>query len=145
MGYDTGNVIANLIFAYDNGIAYGEKDFCEWIISCIKDTVDLFVKKFIACYDENVTDVMAKVPGFRDYYLGTILRDTASYAGTELIRRTVGMAQVKDVNSIEDPAKKAEAKRLNILCAKDYILNCENFKTGDDFIAAITRAAKAAK
>ncbi len=145
IGYDTGNVIANLIFAYDSGAAYGKTEFCEWIKSCIKDTVDLFVKKFVACYDENVTDVMAKVPGFREDYLGTVLRDTASYAGTELIRRTVGMAQVKDVNTIEDAAKRAEAKRLNILCAKDYILNCECFKNGDDFVAALTRAADAAK
>ena len=34
MGYDIGNVVANLIFAYDNGVAAGETAFCEWTLQC---------------------------------------------------------------------------------------------------------------
>ena len=145
IGYDVGNVIANMIFAWDNGVAAGAREFCDWCLKCIEDTVDLFCRKFIACYDENVTDVMAKVPGFREAYLAGILSDTAAYTGTELARRTVGMAQVKDVNTIEDEAKRAYAKRVNILCAKDCILHRDSFATGADFVAAIRRAAEAAK
>lgn len=145
MGYDIGNVIANLIFAWDNGFASGDTEFCDWALGAISDTVDLFCKKFIKCFDETVTDTMAKIPGFREEYLNSILCDTASYTGTELIRRTVGMAQVKDVNSIEDEEKRARAKRINILCAKDCILNRTSFKTGSDYVAAIKRAAEASK
>lgn len=143
MGYDIGNVIANLIFAWDNGYETGASEFCDWALSAISDTVDLFCQKFIKVYDETVTDTMAKVPGFRDAYLDSILRDTAAYTGTELIRRTVGMAQVKDVNSIEDEKKRAQAKKINILCGKECILNSASFKTGADYVAAIKRAAEA--
>ncbi|MGE5495900.1 MAG: hypothetical protein ACM3S4_11440 [Burkholderiales bacterium] len=90
-------------------------------------------------------DVMAKTEGFKEYYLDTVLADTAAYAGTELIRRTVGMAQVKDVTTIADPEKRAYAERVNILCAKDFIINRRKFKTGADFVAALMRAAEAAK
>ena len=65
--------------------------------------------------------------------------------GTELIRRTVGMANVKDVTTIADEAKRAHAEKVNILCAKDYIMNRTAFKNGADFIAAVTRADEAAK
>ena len=88
---------------------------------------------------------MAKVPGFKQWYLEGILNDTAGYAGTELHRRTVGMANVKDVTTIADQEKRAWVERLNILCGKDYIMNQAKFRTGADFVAAVKRAQEAAK
>ena len=145
MGYDIGNVVANLIFAWDNGRAAGAEAFCTWALDAIRDTIDLFREKFVKCFDECATEPMAKVPGFREFYLDSILSDTAGYAGTELHRRTVGMAQVKDVTTIADPAKRAHAERVNIICGKDYILNRTAFKTGADFVNAVLRADKAAQ
>lgn len=144
MGYDIGNVVANLIFAYDNGVAAGEEAFCVWTLQAIEQTLDLFCAKFEARFAEIVTDVMAKTPGFMQWYLAGIMADTAAYAGTELIRRTVGMAQVKDVTTIADEGKRAYAERLNILCAKDYIMNRTAYHTGKDFVAAVRRAAERA-
>ena len=145
MGYDIGNVVANLIFAWDNGRAAGAEEFCDWALKAIEETVDLFCEKFLKCFDECVTDLMAKTPGFKEFYLDSILSDTAAYAGTELIRRTVGMANVKDVTTIADEAKRAHAEKVNILCGKDYIMNRTAFKTGADFVAAVKRADEAAK
>lgn len=145
MGYDIGNVVANLIFAWDNGVAAGEIDFCDWVLKTTQETVDLFSQKFLRCFDECATEPMAKVKGFKEYYLGAILADTASYAGTELIRRTVGMAQVKDVTTIADDEKRAYAERVNVLCGKDYIMHASAFQAGKDFVEAVKRASAAAK
>ena len=145
MGYDIGNVVANMIFALDNGRAAGADAFCDWCLGAIAETIDLFSQKFLVCFDACVTDLMAKTPGFKEFYLESVLSDTAAYAGTELIRRTVGMANVKDVTTIADEAKRAHAEKVNILCAKDYIMNRTAFKNGADFIAAVTRADEAAK
>lgn len=145
MGYDVGNVVANLIFAYDNGLAAGDAAFCDWCLKVIEETMDLFVAKFNKKFDEAVTEPMAKVPGFKQWYLEGILNDTAGYAGTELHRRTVGMANVKDVTTIADQEKRAWVERLNILCGKDYIMNQTKFRTGADFVAAVKRAEEAAK
>ena len=87
---------------------------------------------------------MAKVPGFKEYYIDSILRDTAGYAGTELHRRTVGMANVVDVTSIKDERKRLLAERINILAGKDYILHQGRFKTGKDFVDAVLNAREAA-
>lgn len=145
MGYDIGNVVANFIFAYDNGYAAGNRPFCDWCLKTIVEVVDMFKEKFLKAYDANATDLMAKTPGFKEWYLDSIMTDTAAYAGTELHRRTVGMAQVKDVTTIEDPAKRAYAERVNILCGKDYIMHRDTFRTGADFVAAVHRAEEAAK
>ena len=52
MGYDIGNVVANLIFAWDNGRAAGADEFCDWALKTIEETVDLFCEKFLKCFDE---------------------------------------------------------------------------------------------
>jgi 5-methylthioribose kinase len=145
MGYDIGNIVANLIFAYDNGVAAGDEAFCDWTLNTIVETLDLFRIKFVRRFDEIVADRMAKTPGFKEWYLATIMRDTAAYAGTELIRRTVGMAQVKDVTTIPDADKRAYAERVNILCAKDYIMHRDAFQTGEAYVQAVRKASEAAK
>ena len=145
IGYDVGNVIANLVFAWDNGRAHNEKAFCDWALETIVQVVDLFKEKFLKAFDEKVTEPMAKVEGFKEYYLDTVLADTAGYAGTELHRRTVGMAQVKDVTTIDDERKRALAERINILLGKELIMRRDAFKTGQDYLDALRRAADKAR
>ena len=145
IGYDVGNVIANLIFAWNRANAEGKAEFCEWARRTIVEVVDLFNEKFLKRFEENVADYMAKVEGFGEYYLATVLTDTAGYTGTELIRRTVGMAQVKDITTITDAEKRARAERINILCAKEMIMKRINFRVGVDFTKALTRAVDAAE
>ena len=145
MGYDIGNLVANMIFAYDNGLAYGAEAFCKWTLEVIEQSIDLFIEKFNKKYDEAATEPMAKVKGFKEWYLEDILNDTAGYAGTELHRRTVGMANVADVTSIEDEKKRLLAERINILAGKDYILNQTKFRKGADFVAAVKKAKEEAE
>jgi len=144
MGYDIGNVIANLFFAWDNGDAAGNSSFCDWTLKTAVEVIDLFKSKFITEYKKKVTDLMAKTEGFAEYYLDTIIADTAAGAGTELVRRTVGMAQVKDVTTIADKKKRIRAERINILCAKDLIMNRSKIKTGKDFVDSFLKAIAAA-
>ena len=146
MGYDIGNVIANMFFAWCNGDATiedpAEKEkFCSWTLDTIEEIVDQFIAKFKVCFRENVTDTMAKTEGFLEWYLDGVLRDTAAVAGFESVRRTVGMANVKDITSISDEAKRARAEKIIITLAKDYIMNREtSFKSGADYRSAIAKA-----
>lgn len=145
MGYDIGNVIANMFFAWANGDATIEdpaqkKEFCDWVIDCIVEIVDKFIEKFKVAYKENVTEIMAKTEGFMEYYLGTILADTAGIAGLESIRRIVGMANNKDITTIQDEAKRARAEKIIVTLAKNYIMNRTEFVSGAAYRKAIEEA-----
>lgn len=145
MGYDIGNIIANMFFAYCNGDAVIEntdkkEEFCGWILNSIEEIVDKFIEKFKILYAEHVTDTMAKTEGFMDWYLGTVLRDTAAAAGLESIRRMVGMANVKDITSISDNEKRVRAEKIVITLAKNYIFNRNSFVCGADYRKAIMEA-----
>lgn len=149
IGYDIGNILANMFFAWCNGDAActcaAEKEhFCGWCLRTIKDIVDKFIEKYNMMYDRCVKDPMAKTEGFKEYYLAEILKNTAGTTGLELIRRIVGMAKVKDITSIEDEAKRARAERMCLLLAKDCIMNRASFAAGDDYLKAILKAIKEA-
>ncbi len=145
MGYDTGNVIANLLFAWANADATiadeaRRADYTGWLEQTVRDVVDLFRAKFLKAWDENVTEVLARTPGFREWYLETVMADTAGVAGLELCRRIIGLAQVKDITSIEDPDKRVRAERICLTTAKAYIKNRGRFQTGADYVEAFKRA-----
>ena len=99
--------------------------------------IDMTMKKMDAYYTEHVTDRMAKAPGYKDYYLGTILADTAAVTGLELIRRTVGMANVKDLTTIADEEKRARAEKICVLAAKRYIKERAALHTGAGFLKVL--------
>lgn len=143
IGYDVGNVVANLMFAWNHGYATADMRFCDWVISTIEDCIDLFCQKFKAAFRTFNADSMAKVPGFIDEYLQRILADTATYAGTELIRRTVGIAKVKDISDIADAALHMQAEKINILCGKEMIMHSNAFHVGADFSRALLHAKDA--
>lgn len=143
IGYDVGNVIANMFFTWCNGDATIDnkeerEKYCSWVLDTIEEIVDKFIFKFKAKFEESATEIMAKREGFLDWYLGNVLSDTAGIAGLESIRRTVGMANVKDVTTISDQDKRARAEKMIITLAKNYIINREKFKSGADYRKAIS-------
>lgn len=143
MGYDIGNVIANIIFAWCNGDVAGDAAFCEWTESVIVDVINLTMEKMGNYYDEHVTDTMCKTPGYKEYYMSTILADTSAVTGLELIRRTVGMANVKDITTIQDEKARTRAERICITAAIDYIKNRDSKKCGKCFLNTLKDAVKA--
>ncbi len=147
MGYDIGNVVANMIFAWCNGNAEimdaeKRKEFCGWTERVIVEVVDKTMAKMRKYYEEHATDVMAKSRGYREYYLGTILADTAGVTGLELNRRTVGMANVKDLTTISDEKARVRAERICILSAKRFIKDRAGMKRGADFLRVVKDAAE---
>lgn len=148
MGYDIGNVIANLFFAWANGNATisdpeEKAQFCGWCMCAIMEIVDLFREKFLRLYDEQVTEPLAKSDDFKASYLSEILADTAGYAGTECIRRIVGMAHNKDITVIEDMDKRATAEKILLTFAKDLIMHQKDFQTAGEYYRSMTDAIRA--
>jgi len=147
-GYDIGNIIANLLFAYANGkavIADAEKKeaFVTYIEQTIKDIIDLFNQKFIATWEQSATEQVAHYEGFKEYYLGTVIRDTSAVAGHELIRRIIGLAHVKDITSITDMNARHHAEKFCLTVGKTYIKDRGQMMTGEDFIKVLRNAEEA--
>lgn len=139
MGYDVGNVIANLFFAWAHAEAQPStgktEKFVPWVEQTIVSVVDQFQEKFLMAWEEHVTEILAKEPGFAQWYVEKVIEDTSAVTGLELIRRIVGLAKVKDITSIEDPQKRKKAEIRCLTAAKRFIKERKTFKKGKDFVA----------
>ena len=143
VGYDVGNVIANLIFAWVRAYITAkdrvdEQQFFSWVQGTVVDVVDLFYQKSVKILEEEATEPMVQIQGYVQWYMANIMADTAGFTGTELIRRIIGDAKVKDIAGIEDINQRKVAERLCVLCAKEFILNRENkYQYGKDYVDTI--------
>lgn len=147
-GYDVGNVVANLMFAYVNGTMTmdpgTEKDeYLAFLERTIKEVVDLFVSKFQAEWQSVKKDRSASYEGFDAYYLDGILEDASGVAGCELIRRTVGIAHVKDLTSIADTQARITAETVCLRTGKSLIMDRASIKTGAAFFSVFQDQLKA--
>lgn len=140
MGYDVGNVMANVIFAWARGNAYQQKEFTEWVEHTLFDVMDLFVTKFRHAWYQHVTELVAKNVDFKEHYLQGILKDTAGMAGLELSRRIVGLAKVKDITTIEPIENRLLAERICLRVAENLILNASDFQSGGQYLTALQNA-----
>lgn len=125
-GYDIGNIIAHLIFAWIHAevTVEGTKriEFQSWVEKSIEKIVDDFRRKAIEILKKEATDPMALVEGFAEWYVDDILADAAGIAGAELNRRIIGSAKVADITSIEEVDKRTKAERFCIRCGKKLIM-----------------------
>jgi 5-methylthioribose kinase len=139
-GYDVGNVIANLIFAWVNAsLTMSDKkklsDFISWLENTIRKIVNDFAKKSLKILARESHDAMYRSDTFARWFIDDILTETAGVTGLELNRRIIGVAKVKDITGIADIQSRTLAERICVLTAKQCIMNREKFfKKGEDYI-----------
>ncbi len=138
MGYDIGNIIGNLFFSWANWAfaapEAGETE--EALARTIRDTWDLTMEKLAGQYDRLVTFPLYRTPDFRQTYLDSIRADSLGYAGTEIIRRTVGGSKVMEITSVTDPARRLPMERALIKLGITLIKQRHSLRSG----SAITDA-----
>ncbi len=147
IGYDVGNVIANLMFAWARALVRDSEDqekhqkFLDWIKTTTKDTVDLFKEKFEKLISEKAQDLLFSLPEFQSWYVDTVLADTAAVTGLEINRRIIGIAKVKDITTLEDE-KRCKAERILMESAKRFIVDRSKYNSGLDYLETFEELAE---
>lgn len=133
IGFDIGNLLANLIFSWLHAGAIGQKgEFMHWVEATIRRIIDEFKKNFVSEFSARFHS-NTHSSEYITAYTDDIIHDTAAFAGVELLRRVIGIAHVSDIISISDSDKRAEAERIAIRLAKRLIMHNEQFNCGEDF------------
>lgn len=133
-GFDIGQVFANLLF---QALANEEK------IGEIQEHLETFWNVFVDQYSElwntENQEPLANAPGFFDAVIQKFFQDALGFAGCELIRRTIGLAHVADLDSIQDIVKRLLAKRKTIDLGKLLIKSKKEIHSIDDFIKVVVQ------
>ncbi|MCO7233913.1 MULTISPECIES: S-methyl-5-thioribose kinase [unclassified Cobetia] len=84
-------------------------------------------------------DASFAAPGVAERLLSRMLRDALGYAGCELIRRTVGLAHILELESISDETTRARAERRALALGRELIMARESLSDIDAIDALVAR------
>ena len=118
-GYDVGNIVANLVFAWVNADTTipetkARSNFTGWLEDTICSVMKQFVAKWRMEWQEHVAETVARYEGFADWYLSRILRGphrshrVLSCPGASSASRTF-----RDLTSISGQAERLRAERYS--------------------------------
>jgi 5-methylthioribose kinase len=155
MGFDVGKLIGNLLlsfFSQDGHEAQpGERDaYRYWILETIEEIWKRFATRFVELWngprsgDAFPQALFAGSDGAQSLrvaqqaFLRSLFVDSIGFAGTAMIRRTLGLAHNIDFELIHDPDRRAACERLNLKLAREMILNAASVRS----IGEVTARAK---
>ena len=135
MGYDIGNVIGNLYFSLAHKICVepDNQTFIAWVKQAIMDTFHCTMDKMSMEYDNTVTFPLYRT-AFKEEYLSSVMADSIGYAGTEIVRRTVGDSKVAEISLVEDHAIRIKLDRILICTGIQLIKKRKEIKTGEELV-----------
>jgi 5-methylthioribose kinase len=111
-GFDPGMLLANLALAYVAHEALDDLDFCRRITGHAHDYWDALAD---ACRQHWPADEFSC-----RHFLAALLADSARFAGVEMIRRIVGLAHVRDIDSLPQPLRH-RAQHHAVSCGRALI------------------------
>lgn len=134
IGFDVGQVVANLLFQYFTRTG----DAQAQIATDIQAVWSTFEQTFKAQWETKNESAHANTPKFYETIIAQIWQDTVGFAGAELIRRTIGLAHVKDLDSIADDMERIAAKKRALSTGRQLIVHRENIQTVTELLAEVT-------
>ncbi|OIV46025.1 S-methyl-5-thioribose kinase [Sodalis sp. TME1] len=126
VGFDIGTAVGNLLLNYcglpgllpPREAAAGR----EQRLRDVQEVWQAFSGGFHGLAAEKSRDHTLAEPGYVQLFLREVLQDAIGYCGTELIRRTVGLAHVSDLDGIQDAEMRHACQRRALALGKMLIL-----------------------
>ncbi|TLS38301.1 S-methyl-5-thioribose kinase [Pseudalkalibacillus caeni] len=145
IGFDVGAFIANLILNYLSQEARltdtsERNEFQDYLLAVIKETWEVFTETFSGLWKQDGKGAFITVPGYLDYVLSQILQETVGFAGCKIIRRTIGLSHVEDIDGIENSEARINVQRAALQVGRKLILKRESQEKIEDVIALVRGA-----
>jgi 5-methylthioribose kinase len=129
-GFDIAHFTANLFM---NALSHEESRRAPLYMHVV--TVwDAFTAEFTRLWNEKNTEAFAQTDGYLEWLLADIFEQATGFMGLEMIRRTIGLAHVKDLDGIEDEAARLKAKRQSLSMGKHFVKERTRYTSANQLV-----------
>ncbi|MEM7148304.1 MAG: S-methyl-5-thioribose kinase [Pseudomonadota bacterium] len=142
IGFDIGSFIGNLLLNYcaqhgriDDFVA--RRNYQTHLLSTLVECYATFEQQWFELINKQTTDETLKASGYAEYFMKHVLQDAIGYCGIELIRRTIGLANVIDIEGITDEAARLNVQKQTLALGEQLILNAHTCDTKDAFFSLL--------
>lgn len=141
IGFDVGTAIGNLLLNFCGAPGQlGIRDAAaarEQRLADIREVWTTFAERFQALAVEKTRDNALGYPGYVSQFLQKIWHDAVGFCGTELIRRSVGLSHVADIDTIPDEEMRHACLRHAITLGKALIVIADRIDNVEALIARV--------
>ncbi|UUE56786.1 S-methyl-5-thioribose kinase [Pectobacterium aroidearum] len=144
IGFDVGTAIGNLLLNYCGlpGLLAPREAAAgrERRLEDIRTLWQTFSARFLALSDNESRDPALAESGYAALFLQQVWRDAVGYCGTELIRRTIGLAHVADLDSIQETEARLACQRHAISLGRTLVLAAPHIADVDALLARVRQS-----
>ncbi|MDO6564308.1 S-methyl-5-thioribose kinase [Amphritea sp. 1_MG-2023] len=143
-GFDIGSIIGNYVLNIAGqsnlpGDQAERQDYQQWLLADMNTLWNTFSRCYRQHMQAETQDPSLRQAAYAEWYLAELLADSLGYAGTEVIRRTIGLAHVLDIESIEDAQQRTESERLALTLGQLLIKERASFSSIEALTAKLTK------
>ncbi|MFP1727700.1 S-methyl-5-thioribose kinase [Lonsdalea quercina] len=126
IGFDVGSALGNLLLNYCGvpgllGAEAAKTARSQRLEECVT-LWRTFAERFTVLCAEQGREPALAADGYAELFLRQVWQEAVGYCGSELIRRTIGLAHVADLDSIADKQARLTAKRHALALGRALIV-----------------------
>ncbi|MEE2025520.1 S-methyl-5-thioribose kinase [Alkalimonas mucilaginosa] len=134
IGFDVGSLIGNLLLNYAGQFGLQEDTTAleqqhRYLLEQIETLWQGFASEFSQLMQTQSKESSFANSSYQHFFLQQVLADSIGYAGCELIRRTVGLAHVADLEQIRNEQLRARSERLALMLGRQLIMQRHSLTT----------------
>lgn len=95
------------------------------LLTKIQQCLNDFEGIWLALKRKHTHDLSQQAPSYAQQFVEQIIRDALGYASNELIRRTIGLAHIVNVDGIEDGNARLQVYKQTLLFCEQLIVHTE--------------------
>lgn len=128
VGFDIGSFMGNLLLNYCAQRGHitdfvARRNYQTHLLSTLVECYNAFEQQWLTLIEQQTNEDSFKVAGYAEDFMRGVLQDAIGYCGTELVRRTIGLAHVVDIDSVSDEATRIDIQQQTLTLGEQLILN----------------------
>jgi 5-methylthioribose kinase len=141
-GFDIGSFMGNLLLNYCAQNARitelaKRRQYQTHLLTCLQECYTLYEENWLQLINHNCQDLSLSTPDYAHYYMQQLLQDAIGYCGSELIRRTIGLAHVADIDEIEDPQARLAVQQQTLFLGEQLMVNAPSCHNKEEYFSLL--------
>jgi len=142
IGFDVGNLLGNLLLNYLGhfGLSTDEakrQTHQDYLLQQISSLWQEFAERFKQFMTTDCKEPTLQNSIYQQRFMQQVFADSLGYAGCELIRRTVGLAHVADLERISNASSKSHCEKLALQLGRQLIMQRHDLASIEQVITLV--------
>lgn len=147
-GFDVGKIIGNLLLCYTSHFYHSsDNSYQDWLLGQVIDIWNIFETRFLNLWSASLESAHlvqnfipeATLNDYKKQYLQKIMQDSIGFCACSIARRTLGIAGVAEIRTIDNEITRGKLEVINIELSRMLMRNHETI-TGIEHVESLIKA-----